>query len=201
MYCDVRGLVTTGIGNLIDPVSAALALHWVRADGFADARPDEVTAEWIDVKRSRQRGKNLILTASSLSDVFHAQLERNEALLAKRWPNWADWPADAQLGAHSCAWAAGAAWAAPKFDAAVAALDFDACAGDPFAPSNDPATRGEAWLRDTKLEDDNAGVHLATLNPGLRPRNVANRLLFWNAARVVSQGLDRDELHWPNKVT
>ena len=34
MYLDIKGFVTTGMGNLIDPVPAALALTWHDADGM-----------------------------------------------------------------------------------------------------------------------------------------------------------------------
>jgi hypothetical protein len=32
-YLDSRGLVTTGIGDLVDPIELALPLPWHRADG------------------------------------------------------------------------------------------------------------------------------------------------------------------------
>src|SRR5271154_3267000 len=50
MYKDNRNLVTTGTGNLIDPVSAALAAGtWYHPDGSA-ASDAEVTANWQLVK-------------------------------------------------------------------------------------------------------------------------------------------------------
>ena len=45
MYADVRGLVTTAIGILIDPMSYALALPWVRRDG-SPATPGEIVEDW-----------------------------------------------------------------------------------------------------------------------------------------------------------
>ena len=49
MYLDVRGLVTTGMGNLIDPISLATALPWQRADG-SPASQSEIVAAWQAVK-------------------------------------------------------------------------------------------------------------------------------------------------------
>ena len=50
MYVDVKGLVTIGFGNLIDPISYALALPFVRKAGRALATPAEITAEWNLIK-------------------------------------------------------------------------------------------------------------------------------------------------------
>lgn len=194
MYTDVLGLVTTGVGNLIDPVSTALHLPWVRRSDGCAATQDEIAAEWHAVKSSRRRGSALYLRDADLDALVLHRLDANELYLSRRWANWTDWPADAQLGAHSCAWAAGPAWAAPHFDAAASAGDFGACAGTPGTDGNDPADRGHAWLRDTKPEDDARGVHGPTLNPGLRPRNLKNQALFANAARVLAEALDPDLL-------
>jgi hypothetical protein len=191
MYCDVLGLVTTGVGNLIDPLPLALGLPWLHRGTDEAAPPDMIAAEWHAVKDGHVPAfhgqRPLYLTADAIEALVLSKLQRNEAYLARRWANWADWPADAQLAAHSIAWAAGPAWHAPHFDAAVAELDFDTCAGPAGDANEDPACRGEAWLRDTG-------------NAGLRPRNLANKLLLQNAARVVSQGLPRDVLHWPAVV-
>jgi hypothetical protein len=178
MYTDVLGLVTTGIGNLIDSVPAASALPWrVRAIG-ALAGLSDVATEWHTVKDGKiaaWRGpRPLCLLPADIEALVNARLQQNELYLSRRWANWASWPADAQLGAHSCAWAAGPAWRAPHFDLAANAMDFTTCA--------------QECLLD------------ATGNPGLTPRNKANQLLFSNAAQVVCIGLPRDVLCWPNTV-
>ena len=49
MYLDIKGLVTTGMGNLIDPIEAALRLTWHGADG-STAAPDVVRHEWSRIK-------------------------------------------------------------------------------------------------------------------------------------------------------
>lgn len=189
MYTDILGLVTCAWGNLIDSVPAAIAAGaWiVRATG-ALATTTEITAEWYMIKDNRIEAfhgpRPLCLSDASVTALAYRRLDANELYLSRRWANWASWPADAQLGAHSCAWAAGAAWRAPHFDLAVGKLDFLTCAGPPGDAGQDPNARGEAWLNDTG-------------NPGLRPRNIANKILFSNAAEVVRLGLPRDVLCWP----
>lgn len=192
MYTDVLGLVTCAWGNLIDSVPAAIAAGaWiVRATG-ALATTAEIAAEWHTVKDNRIAAfhgpRPLYLPDAAVTALAYRRLDANELYLSRRWANWGAWPADAQMGAHSCAWAAGAAWRAPHFDLAVSSLDFLTCAGPPGDAGKDPSKRGEAWLNDTG-------------NPGLRPRNLANKVLFANAAEVVSLGLARDVLCWPGVV-
>lgn len=191
MYTDVLGLVTTGIGNLIDSVPMASALPWKVRATDADASPAQIAAEWYAVKDGKIAAwhgpRPLYLKDDAILALVLGRLQQNEVYLARRWANWSSWPADAQLGAHSCAWAAGAAWRAPHFDLAAAALDFTTIAGPPGDANVDPSKRGDAWLNDTG-------------NAGLRPRNLANKLLFSNAAEVVKLGLPRDVLCWPNTV-
>jgi len=177
MYADVKGLVTTAIGNLIDPVSYALALPWVRRDGSA-ATPAEVVADWQRIKgdasmarlghRAAERVTSLRLTPEGVEAVVLRKLDEVDAQLAQRWQEYETWPADAQLAVLSMAWAMGAAFDFPKFDAAV---------------------RRALWL---------VAAHECTIsergNPGVAPRNQRNRLLFGAAHRVQQGGLDPDQL-------
>lgn len=133
MYLDVKGLVTAAIGDLADPVSLALAMPWRRRSDGQPATLNQVQEEWIRVKELTsldQRGggayeasSTLYLDQDGIASVVAGRLDLNESLLAKRFTNWDWFPADAQLACHSIAWAAGAAWAAPKFDAYAAKCD------------------------------------------------------------------------------
>src|SRR6478735_8862 len=49
LYLDIKNLVTTGVGNLVDPVGAALSLPWVMPDG-SRASAAEITAQWHALK-------------------------------------------------------------------------------------------------------------------------------------------------------
>jgi hypothetical protein len=95
-----------------------------------------------------------------------------DTYLAKRFPGYEAWPADAQLGTLSLSWACGPAFAFPKCAAALNARDFVTAAVECFMPEEKTIS-------------------------GLRPRNVANKLLFLNAAFVEAHLLDPDILHWP----
>jgi GH24 family phage-related lysozyme (muramidase) len=182
MYLDVLGLVTTGYGNKVDSWSEVSCLQWVHLRTGVEATRAEVVQAWNAVKSATALERaggghfaaltDLRLTPDALTRLFNDRMLSNETFYVRRWANWDAWPADAQLGAHSCGWAAGAMWVAPKFDAAVAALDFDTAAK-------------ECWLTDTN-------------NPGLHPRNLANVHLFENAAAVLSLPIfDPETLYYP----
>lgn len=166
MYCDVLGLVTTGRGNLIDPKPAAMGLPWRNRDG-ALAGQAQVSREWDTVKSlqaMRVRGgyayadcTNLRLTPQAIDDLTCAKLDEMWSHLLGRFPDAEAWPADAQLGLLSMAWAMGPAFHFPAFASAALAQDFATCADQ------------------CKMREEG--------NPGLIPRNQANRTLFNNAAR------------------
>lgn len=183
MYLDVKGLVTTGIGNLIDSVDEAMALPFCHPDGTPAAR-SEIAIEWRAVK-ARQDWKlrgggvfgtitRLRLTPAGVESLVLSKLDLNDRLLEKRFPDLPDWPADAQLALHSLAWACGTAFRFPKLEAALKARDWAKAA--------------------VECRMNEAG------NPGLKPRNVANKLLFENAAKVSAPPPDLETLHYPDRL-
>lgn len=171
MYLDVIGLVTTGNGNLIDPVAMAVGLPWRKPDGSLASR-EEIISEWHAVKQRKDlmlRGgmvfrnvTKLRLDKQAMHDLLFRKLDQNEAILRKRFPEWDSWPADAQLGVHSMAWAMGPRFGFPKFSAACLRGDFAAAADE---------------CRISTIPDRNG-------------RNQANRQLFLNAAFVRDTGAD-----------
>jgi len=180
MYLDVKGLVTTGIGNLIDPGGAALGLPWLRADGTPASR-HEIAAEWAYVKSRddlKLRGGMIYKTITKLrlsddgvQQLLMAVLHRNNAALVARFPDFEDWPADAQLATHSMAWACGTGFRFPKLARHLLAAEFREAAGE--------------------CHMNEAG------NPGLAPRNAANKVLYRNAAVTRDLHLDPEHLCWP----
>lgn len=183
MYLDVKGLVTCAIGNLIDPVSEAVGLpfHW---PGGAPATPSEIAAEWQSVKARTDlmmhgggafaNATTLRLTDEGVATIVGRKLAQMDRYLVGRFPDYPDWPADAQLAVLSQSWACGPAFHFPKLEAALRAQDFDACIV--YCTINE------------------------TGNPGVRPRNVANRLLYRNATHVQGMHLDPDALIWPSTI-
>jgi GH24 family phage-related lysozyme (muramidase) len=184
LYADVKGLLTTGVGNLVDPVSLALELPWKLPDGSLASKP-EIARQWNLVKAqsnylSKRHYKfaaplhTMRLTDDDIDALVVKRLAGNEVLLKKAFPKWDKWPADAQLAACSMAWAVGA--------------------GFPGIFKN--------FTKFANLDDwvsAKACSKIKTIgNPGVVPRNRNNELCFDNAATVHDLGLDKSVLHWPN---
>lgn len=177
MYLDVLGLVTTGVGNLIDPMAAALALPWLHKLDATPATRPEVVAEWNIVKNAQPMRKlgggafarltTLMLSDAAIDELVQGRLALNESQVRVGYSDWDTFPADAQMAMLSMCWAMGAgriipgpAFQYPQFRAAV--LNGD------WARASDQCKMGEAG------------------NPGLVPRNVTNRKLFLAAASTIS---------------
>jgi hypothetical protein len=180
-------------------VELALALPFcfrsqfgINAAGSA-ATAEQISKEWRNLKNDPSlaaRGyqacetlTQLELSDAAIDSLLLERLTSNENLL-KRHPWFADfenWPADAQLGLLSMAWAMGAAGPEnfPVFRAACRRLDFKTAAAE------------------CKMDE--------TGNPGLIPRNRANAMLFSNAAIVLERGpgdgFDSANLYYPGALT
>jgi GH24 family phage-related lysozyme (muramidase) len=190
MYLDILGKVTTGIGNLIDTIPEAQSLPFVHKTDNTPATRAEIAAEWQMVKGRQdlatapdrldqlKRITNLRLTNDAINQIVLDKLDLNESLLKQisEFADLEDWPADAQLGLFSMTWAVGTGGIQRfrDFRAAIAVRNWDAAT--------------------TQSHINETG------NPGLRPRNEANRILFNNASIVVMQNLDLDILHYPEDL-
>lgn len=184
LYADIRGLVTIAYGNLVDPLSSALPLPLMHPGGLA-ATKAEITSAWLAVKgdalaasRGHLYAKRLTtirLTREGMGALALGKLDANDAVLRQRLPDWEDYPAAVQMALHSLSWACGARFNFPRLISAVKARDFEAAAAE--IHMNDRTPEG-------------------LLNAGIRPRNLANRILMRNAARVQAFHLDPDELNW-----
>jgi hypothetical protein len=177
MYRDAKNLVTTAFGMLIDPISLAMPLPWRGADG-GPATPEEVTQEWNTVKNGgpeflsvAARGHTQLRLEKPAIDMLVLQKTRaNEDYLRRRFPQYDNWPADAQMGLLSMAWAMGPAFSFPKFEAAANSR-----------PPNFAEMANQSHMQ---------GI-------GIDSRNNANKQLFVNAQAVVDKGLDPDTLYFP----
>ena len=195
MYLDVKGLVTVGVGNLIDPVSAATGLPFrykskpgIKNAGQLASKAD-IEAEWKLIKGKRdlaQRGyraceplTKLELNDAAINTLINDRLLQNERFLKRqmRFKDFDQWPADAQLGLLSMAWAMGPGFSANwlRFSAACEKMNFDAAA-------------------------ENCHISEAG-NAGVAPRNRADKHLFKNAAAVLAGEADgvylRQTLYYP----
>lgn len=161
LYLDVRGLVTTGVGILVDPIAYALALDWRNPDGSKSSQ-GQIADAWHTVKAATSwapRGgvafaplTEIRLTPNGVDALTLAKLRANDVELSRRVRGWETLPAPAQLATHSLAWACGPDFDFPKFLAALESHDWATCA--------------------TECQMD------ATDNPGLVPRNRADYELF-----------------------
>jgi hypothetical protein len=189
MYLDVKGLVTVGVGNLIDAVELARSLPFRFKTSGAPANSDQITAEWAKLKQNPELAREgakaceavtqLDLSDDAIESLILARVTSNEDFL-KRQPWFKDfdeWPADAQLGLLSMAWAMGPAGPEQflRFRTACQQLDFNTAA------------------KECKMNE--------TGNPGLVPRNRANVTLFSNAAAVLAgeaqHSFQRSVLYYP----
>lgn len=204
-YLDILGLTTVAIGNLCDPLAAMLTFPFVRADDGSAADVAAITSDFYALKAAWCGTKNgsahcpwkgvkpcvahlghlaaksithVRLTAAGVQRVVLAKLASNEAIIRAMCPDYDEWPVDAQLGINSWAWAVGPAGRFPKLIAACNARDFASAARECFIDESGPD-------RILGTADDNWG---------LKPRNVANRTMFENAARAFDFKLDPDEL-------
>ena len=100
MYTDSKGLVTTGTGNLIDPVGVACAIpDWVRADGSPATQGDIVMAwgavkgAWPKVQSTRCAGlTTLRLTPAGVTRLLMRTVAQDWAYLQRPFPRSNTWP-------------------------------------------------------------------------------------------------------------
>jgi hypothetical protein len=198
-YLDVKGLVTVGIGCLIDPVVMALSLPWVKPDGTP--APASLIESELESLKAQQGLKNypagskqvlgattIRLTDDGVASLCRSRMLANEVFLRRAFTQYDVWPADAQMFAHSMAWAIGAGW--PGIFGHCTQLlrqtppQFGLCAV------------GSAGARP---EDASAPCDISTEgNAGIIPRNAQNRLMLVNAQLVQDRGLPTDVLYWPS---
>lgn len=183
-YNDVRGLTTIADGNLCNTPSEAAALDMVHPDGTPATAAEKIAA-WHAVHDDPSAASKgwryaatltpLRLTTAGMDALVLGKLESNDRILLARLPDWESYPACAQMALHSLAWACGANAHFPRLFQDVANRDFDGAAVEIHMNEYTPE-----------------GIH----NAGLVPRNVANKLLMRNAARVDAFHLDPDLIEW-----
>ncbi len=178
------GLVTVGVGNLVEPVGVAMALPFVRPDGSAATRT-EIFTSWQVVKGRQDlrkhggmvygglKGNELRLTSEAIDALVASKLDAVDRQLAAKFDDWEHWPADAQLALLSWAWAVGAVAKYPNMVAALRMGDFVEASKE------------------------------CTINPQrgtIIERNARNRTLLRNAGYVMAAKLNPEALYWPQEL-
>jgi hypothetical protein len=179
-YLDAKGIPTAAIGIALPRFTDAYKLPW-----FVGSRPAtlmEIATDWGTVLRSQSLAgiggaqpqwaklSTIRLEADDVDDLTLQRFDANDPKLAARWKCWPTFPADAQLIAHSMAYAMGEHRfdEFPKFCDAMEARDFTTAANE---------------------------SHMSELaNAPLHPRNVADKNGLLNAAAVIAQGEPLDAL-------
>lgn len=189
MYLDKKGLVTIGIGHLIDPINQALKLEFGYKGGGGTASAGEVTTEWQTVKQSQKlmnigapafdKITKLALTDQGIQKMVKdsaAAIEnyiKTNASAKKFYGDFDKWPADAQLALMGVAWGG---IPIPQF-------------GWHKLPE---ACRLANW--------GVAAVECKISSPIAAGRNEAHKLMFMNAAASKSNGDDITRLLWPIRL-
>jgi hypothetical protein len=204
MYTDVLGLVTTGIGNLIDgnsiaspmasntAYSLALQLPWIHKSDGQPATQAEIIQDWQTVKAAHTQSgtydaprdrqiTQLKLSPTAIADLVASKMLDNEGILLASFPNFAQFPADAQMAIHGMAWAMGPAFVPKdgftKFAAAANAQNWaDAKAQSAFKGAAPQRKAGQDQMFDNAAKAVAAGLDFNTLwYPGIAPSTAPPR--------------------------
>ena len=196
-YTDSKGLVTCGTGNLIDPVSVALALPW-QINGVPASSLD-VTNDWLKVKQAFPGVQStacakltrIRLSPAGLEGLLLRTVASMWHVLCAEFPGAPDWPADAQLALLSIAWAWGAGFPVVWNKIGGSPLPF----GDAFKLQ---CATPDFELASAVMKD--ASAHEERINPGIVPRDAGEVVMFANAQAVLSTGGDPERLWYPAQV-
>jgi GH24 family phage-related lysozyme (muramidase) len=186
MYLDAKGLVTVGIGHLIDPISYAKGIKFQFKGQPGSDGSGAFQAEWQMVK-SRQDLKDkgaaafAPITTLELSDAGIEALVvkaaksiedyiKTNASARRFYADFDHWPADAQLGFLGVAWGG---IPLPQF-------------GWHKFPE---ACRTQDWAT--------AAKECKITSPIAVGRNEAHQRMFQNAAQAKANGDDIRVLNWP----
>ncbi|MDB4942985.1 MAG: hypothetical protein JWP97_2519 [Labilithrix sp.] len=191
-YLDIRGKMTIAYGNLVDSPGAVSGLPLVHPDGRLATIAEKVamferlTAPAVaprlahDGWTAAARLTDLRLPRADMIALALGRLASNEAILRQRFPSFDTYPLCAQMALHSLSWACGAGFDYPKLEAAVRARDWYTASLEIHMKERTPEGK---------------------LNAGLVPRNVANKVLMRNAAKVEAFGLDPETLEWVDELS
>jgi GH24 family phage-related lysozyme (muramidase) len=117
-YLDVKGLVTTGLGNLMEPISVAYEITWVHPNGSRASNAD-VDHAWHVVKSHQEMavhggsafqflpGNEIRATEQSINALVDRKMNSCDAALRRLFPTWEAWPSECQTATLSMAWAMG----------------------------------------------------------------------------------------------
>jgi len=182
-YADSLGLITFGMGNLINSPTAMAQYDWRNPDGTKTSYQDIVNA-WHAVKNAYPGVQSVNCASLTKIRVSDAEIQRAvdmaivsaETELLKSFPGLLDMPADEQASILSKAWAMG--------DAFVTVHGF----------VNFQKLVNAGQYQDAIV----AGVYKGA---GTQGRQAQEKIAQQNAQIVRDQNLDPDILYWPQDLT
>ena len=188
-YLDSLGYMTTGMGNLIEPLAAMQSYPWHNPDGSPTSASDVAAVyEALDSTRTDPKGQvqtggpaahygqafanlsTIRLSPAGIQQAVTDTLNRNEAMLRTYFPGWDTFPADGQAAIMSMAWAMG-----PGFPRTFTSFTAKVNAGDWSGAIADADFRGN----------------------GVAARIAMNKQMLANAAAVAGGVGDPETLYWP----
>lgn len=188
LYNDVRGITTIAWGNAVFSAAEAVALPLMHPGGVPATAAEKVAAyqavnsnRIADVQGWTYAAKltTLRLTRDGMAAMAMRKFDANETALMRRCATWGVMPACARLAIHSLAWACGAGAHFPRLFSALDVHDYEHAAV-------------EIHMNEWTKSPSGATIK----NAGLVPRNVANKILMRNAAKVEAYHLDPDYINW-----
>lgn len=190
MYVDVKGYVTTGVGNALFNPEAAILLDWRHPNGDK-ATQEQVRSQFIAIRDNvparqmfytyQKQFTTIRISEDDIDRLVVAKLLEHHKHLTSQYPEFEAWPLDAQWATHSMAWACGSAFSVPSDR-------------DPYR-----FVKLGKLLRAKDFAGAVSQCHMnENGNPGLKPRNIANKLMFDNAAYVQDIGMDYGRRYWPD---
>ena len=139
MYLDIVGLVTTGVGFLLADAAAAGPLAFIRRDTGAPATDEEKRADWeaVHARPKAELAANyrpftcLDLPDAAIDLELTRRIDGFLRNLESRFPQFAEFPATAQIGILDMVYSLGPGGlfrGFPRFCSAVDQRDWTACA-------------------------------------------------------------------------
>jgi hypothetical protein len=185
-------LVTTGVGNLIDPASYAIPLLWRRRRDNALATQREIMDEWARVKNAKELAlrpyperraiTTLYLTRADVEVLVRRKLCEVDSVMRQAFKKYDVWPADAQLGILSMCWAMGSNFHVrfPRFSA--------------HARSEPPVFATYGRNANGVLVLDGGCALECHMRDANADRNDATRACFEAAQKTLDEGRDAETL-------
>jgi GH24 family phage-related lysozyme (muramidase) len=140
MYLDSKGLVTVGVGFLLDSADSAAAYSFLLNHAPQAASPDQIMAEWNHLKSQAtphletyyQPFTTMQMQQADIDAMLTQKVNIFEGVARKTFANWDDFPVPAQLALIDMIYNLGSLSGFPMLVAYAKAQDWANCAAQCF---------------------------------------------------------------------